>query len=124
MEIQCTHHDGYILVACEGQLDESTHRPFRDEVHPLFAQRGTKVIIDLTAAKWVNSEGIAAMVRLVTDANTRGCQVVYAGPNAFVTEVLEVTRLESYFDVVPTLEQAIEFVKMSSPTPTSGDIAS
>ena len=111
MELQCVHEDGYVLVTCEGQLDDSTHRPFRDTIHPLFAERGAKVIVNLAAAKWLNSEGISAMVRLVTDANTRGCHVIYAAPNAFVSEVLAVTRLDSFFDITPSVDEAVRIMQ-------------
>ena len=117
MEVACTHEDGYALAVCEGPLDESAQLAFRDALHPLFAQRGTLVVADLSGSNWINSEGIAAMVRLVADANKNGCRVVFAAPNAFVQEVLQVTRLVKYFDVAPTRAEALNLLDADADSP-------
>ena len=107
MNVECTKADGYNLVTCEGKLDESTQRAFRDSVHPLFAEKGVKVVIDLSATERINSDGMAAMLRLVSDAKALGCHVVFASPSAFVEEVLQRTRLNSLFDIAPSREEAV-----------------
>jgi anti-anti-sigma factor len=114
MQIECTPQQGYYLAICEGQLDDSTHRPFRDTIHPLFTDKGVQVVIDLSGAKWINSEGIAAMVRLTADANTRNCRVIFAAPNSFVQEIFAVTRLDHFFEVAPTREAAVEMLDQQS----------
>jgi len=119
MEIALSKQTGYHLVECHGQLDESAHRPFADEIHPLLVERGAKVVVDLSDSRWVNSEGIAAMVKLVTDASDRGCQVVYAAPNEFVREVLEVTRLEKLFVVASSLEEAKQLLQQGAARPAT-----
>lgn len=107
MEIILTDEAGYALAVCSGPLDASIHRPFRDRLHPLFAAAGVNLIVDLSGSSWINSEGVAALVRLVSDANTRGCRVVYVGPSTFVREVFKVTRLDRFFDLAETREAAV-----------------
>jgi anti-anti-sigma factor len=108
VDLALTQEDGYYLAATEGTLDESVHGPFREKLHPLFADKGQKLVIDLSGSKRINSEGLSALVRLVTDANTRGCRVVYASPAPFVAEVFQVTRLGLFFTVAPTRAAAVE----------------
>ena len=107
MNVECTRADGYNLVTCEGKLDESTQRAFRDVVTPLFAEKGVNVVIDLSATERINSDGMAAMMRLVSDAKTLGCHVVFASPNAIVDEVLQRTHLNHFFDIAPSREEAV-----------------
>ena len=112
MQLEHSQQSGYVLAECEGQLDATSHQAFRDALHPLFTERGVNVVVDLSGSKWVNSEGISAMVRLVADANTKGCRVIYAAPNAFVQEVLQVTRLSKFFDVAPSRAAAVEMLNV------------
>lgn len=107
MQLACTPEDGYTLAVCEGQMDDSARHAFRNSIHPLFVERGVNVIVDLAQISWINSEGIAAMVRLVADANTKGCRVIFAAPSTFVFEVLKVTRLDSYFETADTRNAAL-----------------
>ena len=111
MELACTQEDGHILAACEGQLDETSNQAFRNSLHPLFSEPGVNVVVDISNVSRINSQGISAMVRLVADANTQGCRVIFAGPSPFVHEVLKVTRLDGYFEVTSSKAEAIESLR-------------
>ena len=106
MELALTEEGGVLVAVANGPLDEAAHGPFRDVLHPLFAQRGVNLIVDLAGSKRVNSEGISALVRLVTDANTRAGRIILAAPSPFVREVFQLTRLDNFFEVAATREQA------------------
>ena len=108
MQLGYTEEDGYTLAVCEGQMDESSHQAFRHSLHPLFMSSDVNVIVDISGVPFINSEGIAAMVRLVADANTKGCRVIFAGPGTFVTEVLRVTRLDGYFELAANRAEAVD----------------
>jgi anti-anti-sigma factor len=110
MDLALTQENGYYLAQTDGPLDESVNRPFREKLHPLFATKGQKVIVDLSNSKRINSEGLSALVKLVTDANTCGCRVIYASPAPFVAEVFQVTRLGMFFEVAPTRAAAVEAI--------------
>ncbi|MEQ8784666.1 MAG: STAS domain-containing protein [Pirellulaceae bacterium] len=107
MNVECAKADGYTLVTCKGRLTELTHTPFEIAVYPLFDEEGVKLVVDLAGAEWVNSEGIAALVRLFNEARTRKCRVVYAAPNEFVDQVLQTIRLDQYLDIAPSHEDAV-----------------
>ncbi len=110
MELELTQEDGFLLALTTGPIDDSASRPFRDTLHPLFAETDVRLIVDISGSKWINSEGLAVLVRLVTDANSRGGRVVVAAPTPFVGEVLQVTRLGSFFDVAATRQEAMELI--------------
>ena len=91
-------------------MEETAHAAFRTSIHPLFTEPGVKVLIDLSGVPRINSQGIAGMVRLVADANTNGCRVVFAAPTPFVGEVLRVTRLDHYFEVAASQAEAVDLL--------------
>jgi anti-anti-sigma factor len=107
MNVELAQRDGYKLVTCEGRLTELTHTAFENEVYPLLDEGDIKLVVDLSGAEWINSEGIAALVRLVNEARSRNCQVVYAAPKAFVNQVLRKMRLDRFLDIALSREEAV-----------------
>jgi anti-sigma B factor antagonist len=110
MQLNLSYEDGYVLAATDGPIDGSAGELFRQSLHPLVRQPETRLIVELSRSPLINSDGIGHLIKLVADANTHGSRVVLAGPTPFVAKVLEVTRLNRFFDLQPSLSLAIEAV--------------
>ena len=107
MELLLSHHEDYVLARVSGPLDEDAREPFREQLHPLFAERGRRLIVDLAEVPRINSPGIGNLVALVADANTNGCQVTFCALSPFVASVMAVTKLNRYFDIAENLDAAL-----------------
>jgi anti-anti-sigma factor len=107
VDLSVTRHEGYVLATISGPLDETARNQFRETLHPLVAQRGTCLIVDLSGSNRINSPGIGNLVALVADANTNGSKVIFAAPSPFIAGVLSVTKLDTFFDVAATQPEAI-----------------
>lgn len=107
MDLTVSQHDGYALAQLSGPLDETARPLFRDQLHPLVAQSGTRLIVDLSGSTRINSPGIGNLVALVADANTNNSRVIFCCPSPFIAGVLSVTKLDTYFEMAPTVEQAV-----------------
>lgn len=114
MELSLSHEPGYVLARTSGTIDESAGQPFRENLHPLVATKGTRVILDLSDSQRISSAGIAQLVRLVTDANTCGSRVVFTRVPPFIAEVFRVTRLNRLFEMTETVSEAVEKAAGSS----------
>lgn len=68
--------------------------------------RGGRIALDLGEVTFVSSAGLGALVRIVAQANLQESRVILARPNAALSGMLELTRLNRFFDVAPTLEEA------------------
>ena len=108
MELTLATHDGYVLVKTKGPLDDSAREPFREQLHPLFAKPNTRLIIDLGGSPRINSQGIGNMVALVADANTNNSRVIFCNLMPFVATVISVTRLDRFFEIAGSLEEAVK----------------
>jgi anti-anti-sigma regulatory factor len=71
------------------------------------AQRGTKVVVDLSQSPRINSRGLAMLVKLVCDANTHSSRVIFAAATPFVSSVIQVTRLNQFLELVGSLPEAV-----------------
>jgi anti-anti-sigma factor len=107
MKLSLAHETGYVLAVLEGVIDESAEDSFREFLHPLVRQRGTKLVLDLSSAPRITSAGIARLVLLATDANTNGSRIVLMGATPFIAGVLEVTKLTRFFEMAENLPQAL-----------------
>jgi anti-anti-sigma factor len=107
MEVNVTRHDGYVVARVGGNLDETAREPFREHLHPLFAAKGTRLIVDLTESTRVNSAGIGNLVALVADANTNDSRVILCGMQPYVSMVISVTKLDRFFEIAQDLDEAI-----------------
>ncbi len=106
MELLLTHHDDYALARLRGPLEDDAREPFREQLHPLFAERGRRLIVDLSEVPRINSHGIGNLVALVADANTNGCHVTFCALSPFVASVMAVTKLNRYFDIAESVDAA------------------
>jgi len=110
MELQVSHESGYVLASTSGAIDGSASELFREYLHPLVGQSGTKVVLDLSKSDRVNSAGIGALVLLVTNANTNSSRVLLAACPPFVSIVLNRSRLDRFFDTAESVPEAIRRV--------------
>jgi anti-anti-sigma factor len=111
MELKLSHEEGYVLAKTTGPIDETAEPLFREYLHPLVSQSGTRLIVEISASPRINSPGIAQLVKLVCDANARGSRIVFVSPAPFVASVLNVTHLDRFFKLAKNLSQAIETVQ-------------
>ncbi len=110
MELKVSHEDGYVLAATEGPIDDSVGNCFKELLHPLVGQRGTRLVLDLSQSKFINSTGIGQLVLLVTHANTAGSHIVLAACSPFVAVVMETTKLNTFFRIADSVPEAIQTV--------------
>jgi anti-sigma B factor antagonist len=105
MDMTVTAHADHVLVKLSGPLDESSREAFRGQLHPLIGDSGARFLIDLSDVPRINSAGVGSLVALAADTNTHAGRVILCSPSSFVTVVLNVTRLNTFFEIVPTIEE-------------------
>lgn len=107
MELAITHHPGYVLAKLDGPLDENARTQFREQLHPIVGRSGARLILDLSGTPRINSPGIGNLVALVADANTQGSRVVLCALTPFVAGVMSVTKLDQFFEMAGSVEEAV-----------------
>lgn len=105
MQLTLTHGDDHTLAQTTGPIDESAREAFREALHPIVAQPGSKLIIDLTNSPRINSQGVSNLVTLVAHANTSGSRVILRNVPPFIAVVFSVTRLDQFFEIAPSEPQ-------------------
>lgn len=107
MKVDVEDRSGVHVVRLTGETLEDEDSALVETVTTLLEDRGARIVIDLSAVKFINSTGLGSLVTLTAQANQRESQVVLAAPSAFVAGVLETTQLDRFFRVNPSVEAAI-----------------
>ncbi len=98
---------GSITVArVAGELDGSCQEEFLDTIVEFVSASKAKLVLDLAGLKTVDSSGLAALINLATRARLGGGNVALVSPSAFVNGVMRATRLDTWFDIFESVEQA------------------
>lgn len=99
--------DGSIPVArVSGELNGSCQEEFLDTIVEFVSPSKAKLVLDLAGLKTVDSSGLSALINLVTRARLGGGNVALVSPSAFVSGVMQATRLDTWFDIFESVELA------------------
>lgn len=104
--------DGVRVIAVRGELDLGTAPNLEDPLEEAIASGDASVLIDLSECEFIDSTGIAMIVRawqrLDSGANGEGSgRVVICSYNDQVRRVLEITGLELSIPIHSTRDEAL-----------------
>ena len=101
--------DGIRVIAVRGELDLSTAPELEGPLEQAVSPGDASVLIDLGECEFIDSTGIALIVRAWQrlDSNGSGNRVVICSDNDQVRRVLEVTGLELSIPIHGNREEAL-----------------
>ena len=108
LSVQARNRGNVIIVHCQGRI------VYRDEAAALsgvvgeMLHDGSKVVLELSGVRAIDSAGIGELALLETRAQERNAELKCAGANQMVRTLLRVTNLDSVIALYPTLDAALE----------------
>jgi anti-sigma B factor antagonist len=107
LSLETRHRGDVVVVYCQGRI------VYRDEAVALSSlvgavlERSGKVVLDLSGVSSIDSAGIGELVLLHTRAQAKNANLKYACPSPFVRDLFDLTRLDSFFEIHPDLNEAL-----------------
>ena len=120
LELSTRECGGRVVVALRGELDVADAASVAASLAAVAAS-GRPIILDLAALDFIDSSGLAALVRARRQALQAGCDVLLAAPQQQVLGVLALTRLINVFPVYSGVDEATGGRGSSPPTAGSFD---
>ena len=106
MDISVDINGAFSVAKLSGGFDHADNQKLADELQPLVAESGARLAIEMSALNQINSAGLSELIGVVTRARLCRSRVVLVSPSAFVRHVLDVTRLDGWFDIVENVTDA------------------
>ncbi len=107
--------NGVTVIDCSGRLifgDEAAM--LRETVKAMLPQT-KQIVLNLKNVTYIDSGGLGTLVGLFSSAQAAGCEIKLAQLTPRSTQLLQVTKLLTVFDVRDTEESAIQsFAKTAS----------
>jgi anti-sigma B factor antagonist len=99
--------DDVTVLSPRGDLDAATIDKFQAQIEQVFSAGARKFVIDFGGVTFLDSSGLWALVRLYGRLRDGGGGARLARVSPGVMRIFELTRLTEYFDIRPSVEEAL-----------------
>lgn len=90
---------GEVRLAMRGDVDIAADAALAAAYHEAAATGATRVILDFGDVDYINSTGIALIVRLLAEARRDHREVIALGLSDHYREIFQITRLSDYLTI-------------------------
>jgi len=111
MKIEINLDGTILMVNLEGDVDMSSSGQVWDTISPFIEGKKPKAkatIVDLSKVAYMDSSGIATLVRAWQAAKKNSGKLRLASPSPPVQDVFELAHVDKIFEIFPTIEKARE----------------
>jgi anti-sigma B factor antagonist len=98
------------LIHVKGEIHVSTAPEFAARLDEAIATDASAVVLDLTEVEFIDSTGLTVLLNGLRSVTLRGGRLAMAISNPTVLRLFEITRLDSTFDIEPTVDHALRRV--------------
>jgi len=107
LAIESRHVGSVYVVRCAGRIVSGDESKVLDEALQRGLREFTKIVLNVSGVDRVDSAGMGLLVRFLWHLRNRRGDFRLAEPSAFVTSLLEMTKLNTVFRIYPDEEAAI-----------------
>ncbi len=99
--------DRTCIVSVAGDINIECVVEFQRRLLTLTEKKPQKIVIDLGGVEFMDSSGVASLVKLLSTTKKSGIELRLASLDERVRGVFEITRLDTVFDIRNSVEEAI-----------------
>lgn len=111
MEISISENSGVQILILKGKiLGGPEAGAINDKIHDLIAKDEKKIVIDMQELDLMNSSGLGILIAAATTLKNNGGQMILLRVPDRIQHLLKITRLNSVFNVVGSLDEAVHYL--------------
>jgi anti-sigma B factor antagonist len=95
-----------VAVIPVDELDASNTEEFKRDIAPVL-QANTKLVLDLSRVRFVDSSGFGAMLSCLRQLSTKSGELKLSGMSKQVRALFELVRMHRIFDIYGTKDEAV-----------------
>ena len=112
MEVQLSQNGPLSIIKLQGRFFTESDR--ENAIEYLDQIENWNLVIDLSELEYINSTGIAFLVKTLTRSRLNLGDTVLFRPNAQLNKIFELTRMEHIFGIFQEFEQVKKFFEQQS----------
>jgi anti-anti-sigma factor len=113
MEYKIDKKKGHVaIIYLKGRIaGEFQTIEIHDRIEDLIASKYYRIIFDLSQLEYINSSGLNFFLKILTKIRRFDGEVVLCSLNNLLHALLVTTKLNSFFTILPTVEEAMNYLK-------------
>jgi anti-sigma B factor antagonist len=93
------------VLRLTGPLTAATAQPFQNAVR---SENAGTIILDLSHVPYIDSTGLGSLVGTYVSCQKSGRRMALTGVNQRVWQLFQITKLDPFFLIFPTLKDAVD----------------
>jgi anti-sigma B factor antagonist len=106
MKIEIETKDGWTVFRLDGDLDSGSAAEMQNRFMKSLDSGQTSFLVDLEKVNYLDSSGLAALVKLYKEIRTRGGSLALCAVQRDAMKIFQLTRLDKIFTIYPDLGSA------------------
>jgi anti-anti-sigma factor len=107
MKIGQQQHGAVMVLKPEGPLNEPEVAEFTGSLRSLLLSSMGRVVVEMSGVPFVDSAGLEALLDVSDEQSAGGRSLKLCGVNKTVRQVLELTEIDSQFDLYEDVNSAV-----------------
>lgn len=107
LNIDTSSRKGIEIISAEGEIDMEVSPRLRDALLEAFGRNPGAIVVDLSAVSYIDSSGVATLVEGLQWSNEGKGRFVLAGLHGNVSNTLRLAKLDKFFEIAPSKEDAV-----------------
>lgn len=99
--------DTAAIIDVEGDIDLNRSMEFQKSLLDVLDQGPKRIIVNLSGVSYMDSSGVACLVKLLARARKSGSQLCLIGLTKRVQSLFEITRLDIVFNICLSEKEAL-----------------
>lgn len=118
MDIVTESSGDYLVLRVQNKrVDASNSSQLNDFILSLVGDGNKKIVVDLSHVNFMDSSGLAGLLPIIKQLPDDGHMLI-TGLKARVEQLFKLTKMDTVFDIFPSVEEALVFEKTSSGAPS------
>jgi len=95
------------VLPLEGDIDLHVSPLVTESLNAMIKKKPKRIVIDLSAATFIDSAGVAALIVAMQEVEAYGGEFFLAGLQETLRSIFETSRLERIFRIFPDVDAAL-----------------
>jgi len=106
MKIDIENKEGWTVFHLDGDLDSGSAADMQNRFMKAVDAGGTSFLVNLEKVNYLDSSGLAALVKLYKEVRTRGGSLALCSVQRDAMKIFQLTRLDKIFTIYPDADAA------------------